>query len=385
MGVIRSLSRRGAALALSLGIVLGAVGAPTPMRAATTADPAEAAAGWIATKVEAGGLGASSLADAILAFAAVRVGGGAAADALTQLASKLDAYAGYGATLKPGNLGKAMLAVIVAGGDPASFHGHDLESDLRGLEISTGTDAGRFGSAENIDQALAILALAATARGVPPGAGDWLAGRQCPSGEYAWDGSCPGAPGSEDPDTTALVLQALLASGSSAAAGRAASWLLDLQARDGSFAGYGTPNVNSTGLAGQALRAAGRTAEADAAAAWIVRQQYGCAAPAASRGAFPWSASYAGELMFSTPQAVLAMGAPRMDRLSVGGAAVDARLLRCPAPAPSGPAEPTVPPTDVRGGTSPSGPSGGGVLLVVGVLAALGGVLANRGRRGRVR
>ena len=58
MGVswhLNSRASRVSALAMSLGIALAAVGGVVPARAATTTtDPAKAAAGWVATKVEAG-------------------------------------------------------------------------------------------------------------------------------------------------------------------------------------------------------------------------------------------------------------------------------------------------------------------------------------------
>lgn len=379
MGVSRFHARRGAAFALALGIGLAAVGGGSPARAAspTTTDPAEAAAGWIAAQVGAGDLGAGSLADAIFAFAATHVGGTAAAAALTQLEGKVGAYAGYGGTLNPGNLAKATLAVVVAGGNPASFGGHDLEGDLRGLQATSGTDAGRFGSGGNYDQAMAILALAATSGGVPSGAGAWLAGRQCASGEYTWDGSCPTGSGSEDPDTSAVALQALLAAGESTAADKATEFLAGLQAGNGSLASYGTPNTNSTGIGGQALRAAGRASAADAAAAWVAAQQYGCSAPAADRGAFPWAASYAGELIYSTTQAVLAFGAPRLDRLTLEGAAAEAPVLACAVPpaGPSGGVLPTQPATDAAPAARGAGPVGW-PLLALTLLAAVGGALA---------
>ncbi len=391
MGVSRHLPTRLAAAALSLGVAWSLVAGAVPAQAATpttTTDPAQAAAGWIAAQVEAGGLSAGSLADSIFAFAAARVGGTAAADALTQLRANADAYIGYGGTVKPGPLGKVLLAVVVAGGDPTSFNGHNLEADLRGLLVATGADAGQFGSASINDQALDILALAATPGGVPAGAGSWLASKQCASGEYQWDGSCPTAPGSEDPDTTSFALQALAAAGSTTAADKATQWLLALQAKDGSFASSGTPNTDSTGIAAEALRAQGQTAAADAAATWLATQQYGCSAKAADRGAFPWAASYAGELIYSTPQAVLGFGAPRLDKLSVAGAAADAPVLACAAPTPTAPASatlPTAPPTDaVLPASTGSGSSSGTLLLVV-VLAAASGALAFARRPGQRR
>ena len=375
MALPRILLRSAGAVTLAVTLALSA-GSATVFAAdpPTTSDPGAAAAGWIATQVEAG-VGPGSLADAIFAYAATGVGADAAADALARLESGVDAYIlDSGAALVPGSLAKTMLAVQVAGGNPTSFGGHDLEADLRSLLITTpGPDLGRFGTALNLDQALAILALARTSSGIPAESVDWLVAAQCPNGDYQWDGACPGA-GAEDPDTTSLALQALLAGGATTAAATSTQLLLDIQGSDGAFSSYGTANTNSSGVAGQALRAAGETAAADAAAAFVLTLQYGCAATAADRGAFPWAASSAGFLIFSTPQAVLALGAPALDALSISGASAAAPILACAVPAPTDAAptsgsgeEPaiTLPPTDL-GTATPT--TGGGSSLPIALL-----------------
>ena len=196
----------------------------------TTTDPGLAAAGWLAQQVETDPtLGVGSLADAIFAFAAVGAGQMAATTALAGIEAGLAAYAYPGGAAAPGALAKVMLAVQVQGADPTSFGGRDLEADLRVMLVVGGADDGRFGAASIVDQALAILALSRTAGGVPASAVTWLVAAQCPSGEYAWDGSCPAGPGAEDPDTTAVVLQALLAAGATASADAAVTWLLSIQ------------------------------------------------------------------------------------------------------------------------------------------------------------
>ena len=362
MALPRTLLRSASAVILAATLALN-VGGATVFAAdpPTTTDPGAAAAGWIAAQVEAG-VGPGSLADAIFAYAATGVGANAAADALSKLEAGVDGYILDGSSaLMPGNLAKTMLAVQVAGGDVHAFGGHDLEADLRSLLITTpGPDLGRFGTAQNLDQALAILGLARTSGGVPAGAVDWLVAAQCPNGDFQWDGSCPGA-GAEDPDTTSLALQALLAGGATAAAATSTKLLLDIQGSDGSFSSYGSANTNSSGVAGQALRAAGKAAAADDAAAFVLTLQYGCDAPAADRGAFPWAASSAGFLVFSTPQAVLALGAPALDKLSIAGAAAATPILDCPEPTPTPTPAPTGPvtssPTPAASGGSGAGPT----------------------------
>ena len=319
MGSSRHIPSRIAAFALALGLATSAVGGVTLARAGSPTTPstptpvgaATAAAGWVAVQVGTDGtLGAGSLADAIFTFAAAGVGGTAAADAVTKLAAKTDAYAGYGGTLKPGEIAKILLAVRVAGGNPNAFAGHDLEADLRGLLVTSGPDTGHFTGATVYGQAVAILALATTTGGVPAGTAAWLAAPKCADGSYPFDiGWCD--PSNFVVDTTAMVLQAFLAAGDAAAA---------------------------------------------------------------DQGAFPFSDSYAGVLIYSATQAVLGLGAPRLDLLSLEGATADAPVLFCATlPAPS---LPTVPPTDAIHVGAPQQPASGGLLVFVATLAALVGVLA---------
>ena len=357
----------------------------------TTTDPALAAAGWLADQVETDPtLGAGTLADAIFAFAALGVGQSAASTALAGIEANLDAYVAPGGSLAPGALAKAMLAVQVQGAEPSAFGGRDLEADLRGLLTVGGPDDGRFGVGSVLDQSLAILALSRTAGGVPATAVTWLSAVQCPSGEYAWDGSCPGAAGSEDPDTTAIALQALLATGATPAADAATAWLLSIQQAGGGLPSFGLANTNSSGVGGQALRAAGESAAADAAAAFVLSLAFGCDADPAEVGAIGWAVGIPGFLVFSTPQAVLALGAPPLDQLSAAGAGSEAPVLECavtgpapseppatsaPSPAPSSDAG-ELPNTAASGGAQPGWP----VTVLLPAAAVTVAVMRRRGR-----
>lgn len=396
MALSRVLLRRAGALTLAATLALS-TGAAAVLAAdpPTTSDPGPAAAGWIAGQVEAG-VGPGSLADAIFAYASTGTGATAAADALARLENVVDSYILDGsAALVPGYLAKTLLAAQVAGGDPTSFGGHDLEAELRGLIVTTpGPDLGRFGAGLPSDQALGVIALSRTSGGAPAETVDYLVSLQCANGDFQWDGSCPGA-GAEDPDTTGLALQALLAGGASSAAATSTQLLLDIQGSDGSFSSFGTPNTNSSGVAGQALRAAGETGAADDAAAFILTLQYGCDAPAADRGAYPWATSYAGLLIYSTPQAVLAFRGPSLEDLSIAGASAAAPVLDCAAPEPSddggaaptddGGSAPTVtlPPTDLDPAVPASGDAPTSTLAVLVLLAGAAGSVAVVRRRVR--
>ncbi len=362
----------------------------------TTTNPGLAAIGWIAQQVETDPtLGVGSLADAIFAFAAVGAGQDAAATALAGIEAGLEAYAYPAGVTAPGALAKVMLAVQVQGGDPTSFGGRDLEADLRATLVIGGADDGRFGAASIAEESLAILALSRTAGGVPPTAVTWLVGAQCASGEYSWDGSCPAGPGAEDPDTTAFAVQALLAAGETTSSAAAITWLLDVQQPGGGLPSFGIPNTNSSGVGGQALRAAGETAAADAAAAFVVTLAVGCDGAAADIGAIEWAVGIPGFLVFSTPQAVLALGAPPLNELSAVGAEPDAPVLECvtapaetPAPAPtteaaaSPPAGGELPNTSTT--SSPAVPLAllfGGAALVAMAVAAGEAAIARPARR----
>jgi hypothetical protein len=352
----------------------------------TTTDAKLAAAGWLARQIETDPtVGPGSMADAIFAFAALGVGQSAAATALDALEAGVEAYAFPGGNAAPGAVAKSMLAVQVQGADPSSFGGRDLEAALRGTLTVGGADDGRFGTASAADQALAILALSRTAGGAPTTAVTWLVAAQCPSGEFSWDGSCPAGPGAEDPDTTGLALQALLATGQDSAADAATAWLLSIQQPGGGLPSFGIANTNSSGIGGQALRAAGEPDAADAAAAFVTSLAIGCDGAAADVGAIGWAEGIPGFLLFSTPQAVLALGAPPLNQLSASGALPDAPILECAAaPAPDAtPAPPASPPPPADGGALPDTALGGftdaGSLLIgAGLLAAAAAVTRRR-------
>ncbi len=395
MALPRIFLRTAGALALAATLALSAGGAVLAADPPMTSDPGAAAGGWIAGQVDAG-IGPGNLADSIFAFASLGVGGDAAASALGKLEADVDGYILDSGNLVPGYVAKTLLAVQVAGGDPTSFGGHDLETELRGLLITTpGADLGRFGAASPSDQSYAVLALSRTSGGVPSDAVDYLVSLQCANGDFQWDGSCPGA-GAEDPDTTGLALQALLAGGAGAAAADTSTqMLLDIQGADGAFSSFGTPNTNSSGVAGQALRAVGESDAADKAAAFILTLAYGCDAPAADRGAFPWATSYAGLLIYSTPQAVLAFGGGSLADLSISGASAAAPILDCetapeptataPVPTDDGGTAPTVtlPPTDLSAG-APAGDGQGTWLPVLILLVSLvGGAVTTARLRAR--
>ncbi len=112
--------------------------------------------------------------------------------------------------LFPGRAGLLLAAVAVAGGTPQQFGGMNLLNELEATfqwstgEYSTAASGGySSGAASDLSQAWAVLGLSLAGQPVPAPAVGYLLGTQAPDGSW----------GSMDPDTTALAVIALLASG----------------------------------------------------------------------------------------------------------------------------------------------------------------------------
>ena len=153
---------------------------------------------------------------------------------------------------------KAALGAKALGLDPKSVGGTDLIAKVNaGYDPTKGTYAG-----DDFSQSLAMLGLACTGNSVPAGAINALKATEVATGG-GW-----GFGGTADPDTTALAIQALLASGTpktDAAVIRALAHLKGTQGTDG---GWGfdpaESNANSTAFVIQAFLALGENPEADA-------------------------------------------------------------------------------------------------------------------------
>ncbi len=370
----------GAAIAAALAVLLAA----TPVRAVepgTTATPAEAAADWLATELEAkDGLltisfgGPDEFADqgltidAVLALLAAGAGDDPAVGlALDALAANLTDYiTGFEtpADRAANAVAKTLLLEEVSGADVSA--GIDLDADLRGLMETDGADLGRFTDtdslgfgqfANGIGQALAILALDRTAGGVPSEAVDYLLDQQCSDGSFrlyqfgyvlsfgpppvtVTTHSCED-PAEGDADATAFALQALLAVPSSTAVSDAVSgavaFLLGQQQGSGGFFGTGAVNSNTTGLAAAALRAAGEDGAADAGAAFLAAlQSDACAefgAIAYDQSAFDAGiAADRGQWTRASAQGALGLGLPAYGDIgTVAPVSAGLEEVTCPA------------------------------------------------------
>jgi hypothetical protein len=152
--------------------------------------------------------------------------GGTAPGALDFIATASDS-----AATDPAKTGKAALAVVAAGGDPRSFAGRDLLARLTSLHHP---DTGKFGDGSTFGQSFAILALVASRADVPAEASTQLAALQDPDGSWSY-GSAPVVAGNGDTNSTAIALMALDAAGVHAADSTGLAYLKTQQLADGGF------------------------------------------------------------------------------------------------------------------------------------------------------
>ena len=281
---------------------------------AEESSPAAQAADWIAREYRAPDseiklFGTGILIDALVSLAATGTQSATAVEMLSDLRAQASAYVGSGDAFNVGGAGKLIHVLEVYGEDVVAFTGRDLEAEVRALQQTTGVDAGRFAEASVWDQSLVVLGLAMTDEGVPQAAVDWLADAQCPSGEFTYDGSCPGP---TDADTTGLAALALIAAGESTTAALSVDWLIGLQLTDGSVPGYGTPNSNSTASSALAFVAAGEIEAANSAASYLATMQFPQSAGEADAGGLKWIESDTAANTFATVQGVWGMGVPAL-------------------------------------------------------------------------
>ena len=186
--------------------------------------------------------------------------------ALTFLAATSDAGP---APTDPAQTGKAILAVVAAGMDPAAFFGRNLLGRLNGLYEST---TGKFGDGSTFGQSFAILAMVASGQTVPPAALAELRSLQDPDASWSY-GHAPVGAGQGDTNSTAIALMALNQAGDRSTNASALAYLATQQmTADGGFP-YQNPSAwgpavsdpDSDALVAQALVAAG---ENPAGASW---------------------------------------------------------------------------------------------------------------------
>jgi hypothetical protein len=258
------------------------------------------------------------------------------------------ATASDGATADAAATGKAVLAVVAAGGDPTEFAGRNLLARLTALHHAT---TGAFGDGSTFGQSFAILALVAAGKAVPESALTELKALQDPDGSWSY-GTAPVAAGLGDTNSTAIALMALTAAGDHSADPNALAYLKTQQLADGGFpyqnsSTFGPPasDPDSDSIVLQALVAAGENPEA---AAWSQGSSNVVTILRAGQGA-DGGYAYPGmaENAFTTSQvpAALLRIPYAMAVHPVAGRALSTAACSSPSPSPSSTANATPTPT----------------------------------------
>lgn len=201
--------------------------------------------------------------DAILALAAGQRSGIDTAPSIEEALGYLETenvalvYAQSGV----GQAAKLVLALVAAGEDPTDFA--DVQVVIL-VENGQDEETGIYGNGI-FDHALAMLALAATDTAVPETAIDALGEAQAPNGGWSFDGIPEDS--AADSNTTAIVIQALVASGNAESdlVTSGMDYLGTTVTDEGvSFtaAEDSVPDSNSTALVAQAYIATGEDASA---------------------------------------------------------------------------------------------------------------------------
>ncbi len=176
----------------------------------------------------------------------------------------------------PGRLALLILLARATGSNPRSFGGTDLVARLLATARTTGSDAGLFGAADPTydgayRQGLSLAALSGAGitgtNATVAAATSWLQHQQCADGGWesyradttvACTATDPTMFSGPDTNSTALAVEGLVAQGTALGAGPA-TFLAGLQDGDGGWGAYGAPSdADSTALVIQALIALGQ-------------------------------------------------------------------------------------------------------------------------------
>ena len=232
----------------------------TPLSSPVAGPGLPAAVDWLVSQQQDDGswLGmtgepdAGTTVDAIIALGAAREAGfdvDAPIDAAIAWLDSDDVAVRYTDT-GTGQAAKLVLALVAAGVEPLEIGGIDPQSLFEtGLDAETGMYG--FGL---YDHAYVLMAMAAVGAEVPAESVAFLATVQAANGGFAWDGSTDEA--MVDSNTTAMVLQALVAAGeadSPVVAGAAGYLHTTINDQGAAYSVGGEADANSTALVAQAL------------------------------------------------------------------------------------------------------------------------------------
>lgn len=279
----------------------------TPGVTRTAEGGLEAAAAWLVSQQRSDGAfvgftgesDAGTTVDAIIALAAAQIAGvdtGTSIEDAVQYLASADVALVYAQT-GVGQAAKLVLSLVAAGEDPTDFAAVQL---LILVENGQDRESGIYGNGI-FDHGLAILALAATDTDVPETAIDVLAETQAPNGGWSFDGAPEDS--AADSNTTAVVIQALVASGngdSDLVTSGMAYLESTVTEEGGSFSAQpdSVPDANSTALVAQAYIAAGD--DTSTLIETLARFQN-------ANGAFFYNAEDTSDNLLSTVQAIPAL------------------------------------------------------------------------------
>lgn len=253
----RAVLRR-AAFVVLYGMLLAVLQAQAAAAPTTAREAARRGAGYVTARQEPNGAFFSAdqppdmTALGILALVSGAIRGEPVDRALAYVAEKGPERAAG----RAGHAGRIAMGIFAAGADPRNLHGHDYVAAIEDrYDPATGAyDENLFANA------LALLGLAAGGTRAPEEAIRFVRANQCASGGFGWILGCGSGP---DVDTTAQVLQALVAHGfhsSDFTVSRTTSWLAGAVNDEGGF-GVGPgdeTNANSTGLSLSAIAGLGQ-------------------------------------------------------------------------------------------------------------------------------
>jgi hypothetical protein len=230
-----------------------------------------AASAWLRTQQDASGgfVGYSgkpdpgTTTDAVMALYAAREADPDAAGALDAAVGYLEANGADYAATGPGQAAKLTLAAIAGGHDPRHFAGMNLIAAMTAAPATPVPEgvAGIYGD-DLYDHALVLIALTAAGETVADSAIEPIRASQGTDGGWAYDGST--AAGAADSNTTALIIEALAATGhgDDQMIAQGLAFLKSLLAPDGGGFAFQAADplladANSTAFVLQALMAAG--------------------------------------------------------------------------------------------------------------------------------
>ncbi|MHB1319397.1 MAG: hypothetical protein ACYCYF_12335 [Anaerolineae bacterium] len=269
-----------------------------------------------------------------------------------------------------GDLSKAAFVAVATGQDPRAFGGTDLIGKMAAQQNAS---TGVYGDTL-FKHAYAVLALHSAGAPIPESAVTAMTSQFTDDGAWALFGGT--TPGTADTNTTALVMQALIAVGRVDAAAGALPYLQRMQNADGGFP-YQKPSAwctdsdaNSTAVVLQALKALGAQMGPFASSGTDPAGALLSLADSAS-GAYFWQAAVPFANMLATAQAVQATEGLTLAFLSVVGAS------RPPQVGAVAAAVPLLPESGASAGVIATVLLSGTVLLA-GLISALGNAARRR-------